>query len=87
MPLTKKDKLNIIEKYMLHEKDCGSTPVQIALLTARINYITEHLKTHRKDYHTHRGLLKLVGKRKRLLEYLRKKDYVLYTRIVKELGL
>jgi small subunit ribosomal protein S15 len=87
MALAKKDKVDIIEKYKLHEKDCGSAPVQIALLTARINYITEHLKTHKKDYHTHRGLLKLVGKRKRLLEYLRKKDYTLYTQIVKELGL
>ncbi len=85
--LTKEDKKKIIEKFKINEKDTGSAPVQIALLTKRIEYLTEHLKRHKKDVHTRYGLIKLVGKRKRLLNYLKRKDYELYLKIIKELGI
>lgn len=80
-------KQEIIEKYRRHEKDTGSPEIQIALLTNRINHLTEHFKVHTKDYHSRRGLLKLVGQRRRLLNYLLKKDTGRYESIIKELGI
>jgi small subunit ribosomal protein S15 len=77
----------IIEKYMRHEGDTGSPEVQIALLTDRINHLTEHFKMHTKDHHSRRGLLKLVGQRRRLLDYLKKKDLNKYRDMIKGLGL
>ena len=74
MTLLKEDKQNIIEKFKIHESDTGSAAVQIALLTTRINVLNEHLKTNNKDHHSRRGLVMLVGKRKRLLEYIKKND-------------
>jgi len=71
----------------LHEKDTGSPEVQIALLTERINHLTEHMKTHKKDFHTRQGLLKLVGQRRRLLDYLKDRDIVSYRQVISELGL
>lgn len=87
MPLTKEEKLEIIKKFGQNEKDTGRTEVQVALLTARINELTEHLRTHPKDHHSRRGLLKLVGQRRRLLNYLTKKDVNRYRALIKELGL
>ncbi len=80
-------KLKIIESYGLHEGDTGSPEVQIALLTERINYLTEHLKTHKKDFHSQRGLLKMVGRRRGLLNYLRNTAPDRYQEIVAKLGL
>jgi len=77
----------IIEKYMRHEGDTGSPEVQVALLTGRINHLTEHFKVHTKDHHSRRGLLKLVGQRRRLLDYLKKKDLNKYRDLIKGLGL
>ena len=77
----------VIEKYQLHPTDRGSTPVQIALLTARINHLTEHLREHKKDHHSRRGLLKMVGQRRRLLDYLRRKDLERYRTLIADLGL
>ena len=77
----------IIAGYQTHEGDTGSPEVQIALLSARILYLTEHFKTHKKDHHSRRGLLKLVGQRRRLLEYLRNKDVNRYRKIIERLGL
>jgi len=74
-------------KYRLHETDTGSTKVQVALLTARINSLTDHFRTHAKDHHGRRGLLKMVGQRRRLLEYLRRSDLTGYRQLVDELGL
>jgi len=85
--LTKEQKLEIIKKYGKDEKDTGSPEVQIALLTARINYLTEHFKEHKKDHHSRTGLLRMVGQRKRLLSYLKKKDYNRYIKIIQALGL
>lgn len=73
--------------YRLHESDTGSTKVQIAMLTARINSLTDHFRTHAKDHHGRRGLLKMVGQRRRLLDYLRRTDLAGYRRLVEELGL
>ena len=73
--------------YRLHESDTGSTKVQIALLTARINSLTDHFRTHAKDHHGRRGLLKMVGQRRRLLDYLRRTDLAGYRQLVDELGL
>ncbi|RKZ23215.1 30S ribosomal protein S15 [bacterium] len=87
MALTKEKKQEIIKKFQIHENDTGSPEVQIAILTERIKYLTEHLKTHKKDYHTRLGLTKLVSRRKKLLKYLMNKDYERYQRIIKELGL
>jgi small subunit ribosomal protein S15 len=81
------EKREIIEKYKTHEKDTGSPDVQIALLTGRINMLTEHFKVHAKDFHSRRGLLKLVGQRRRLLDYLKKKDLDRYRGLIKELGI
>ena len=77
----------IIEKYRLHEDDVGSAPVQVALLTARILELTDHFKTHKKDHHGRRGLLKLVGRRKRLLAYLKKEDIDRYQELIASLEL
>ena len=80
-------KSKIIEQYKTHEKDTGSSEVQIALLTERINHLTEHFKVHKKDFHSRRGLLKLVGQRRRLLNYLKNKDLEKYRGLIKSLGL
>ena len=85
--ISKELKSQIIEKYKRDEKDTGSPEVQIAILTERINELTEHLKVHKKDNHSRRGLLKMVGKRRNLLNYLAKKDINRYREIVKQLGL
>ena len=80
-------KSNIIEKFKQHEQDTGSPEVQIALLTERIRYLTEHFKVHKKDHHSRRGLLKLVGRRRRLLDYLKKKNVDRYRSLITELGI
>ncbi len=85
--ISKELKSQIIEKYKRDEKDTGSPEVQIAILTERINELTEHLKVHKKDNHSRRGLLKMVGKRRNLLNYLAKKDINRYREIVASLGL
>ncbi len=85
--LDQERKQEIIESYGLHEGDTGSPEVQIALLTERINYLTEHLKAHKKDYHSQRGLLKMVGQRRGLLNYLRNTAPARYQEIVAKLGL
>jgi len=77
----------IIEGYRLHESDTGSPEVQIALLSGRIEYLTEHFKTHKKDHHSRRGLLKLVSQRRRLLDYVKKKDVERYRSVIGRLGL
>ncbi len=81
------DKEAIIEKYQLHENDRGSVPVQVAILTARIDDLREHFQTHTQDHHSRRGLLTMVGKRRRLLDYLRKKDVEQYRELIADLGL
>ena len=80
-------KSEIIEKFRTHETDTGSSEVQIALLSDRITYLTEHFKVHKKDHHSRRGLLKLVGQRRRLLQHLKQKDIAKYREIIKELGI
>jgi small subunit ribosomal protein S15 len=80
-------KNEIIEKFKIHDSDTGSSEVQIALLTDRIQYLTEHFKTHKKDHHSRQGLLKLVGQRRSLLDYLKKKDIGKYRTLIQELGL
>jgi len=80
-------KNGIIEKFKTHESDTGSSEVQIALLTDRIQYLTEHFKVHKKDHHSRQGLLKLVGQRRSLLDYLKKKDVGKYRTMLKELDL
>ena len=87
MPLNKDKKQEIIEKFRVHEKDSGSPEVQIALLTERIRELTSHFQVHKKDFHSRRGLLKLVGQRRRLLDYLKSRKIDKYRKIVKELGL
>ena len=87
MALPKELKQKIIEDYRRHEKDTGSPEVQIALLTERINRLTEHLKTHKKDIHSRRGLIAMIHARRRHLEYLKEKDYEKYLETVKKLGL
>jgi small subunit ribosomal protein S15 len=85
--LTAEQKQDLIEKYRLHEADTGSPEVQIAILTERINYLTEHLKEHKKDHHSRRGLLKMVGQRRGLLNYLRDNDIERYRTILQKLNL
>ena len=80
-------KNDIIEKYRLHDSDTGSPEVQIALLCERITYLTDHFKEHKHDFHSRRGLLKLVGQRRRLLEYLKKKEFKRYKDVISSLGL
>ena len=80
-------KENVISEYRRHEHDSGSPEVQVALITKRIEYLTEHFKVHAKDHHSRRGLLMLVGQRRRLLEYLRRKDVARYRALIERLGL
>jgi small subunit ribosomal protein S15 len=80
-------KQTIIEEYRVHDTDTGSTDVQVALLTQRINELTEHFKTHTKDHHGRRGLLKLVGQRRRLLDYLKSRDAERYRKLIERLGI
>ena len=87
MSLSKEKKQQIIEQFRINENDTGSVQVQVALLTERIRYLTEHMKVHKKDYHSRRGLLVLVARRRRLLEYLKSKDYAEYKRLITALGL
>ena len=87
MPLDKEVKTKAIEDFHRHPTDTGSPEVQIAMLTDRINGLTEHLRTHAKDHYSRRGLLKLVGRRRRFLNYLQKKDVEGYRALIKELGL
>ncbi len=87
MALTKERKKDVIKTYKKHESDTGSPEVQIALLTERINTLTEHFKIHKKDYHSRRGLLKLVGQRRQLLDYLKGKEIERYRNIITKLGI
>lgn len=87
MVLDTQDKFKIIEDYKRHEGDTGSPEVQVALLTERITYLTEHFKTHKKDFHSRTGLLKLVGQRRKLLNYLKNKDIQRYRELIQRLGL
>jgi len=87
MPFVKEQKDTIIVDFRTHGTDTGSSEVQIALLSARINYLTEHFKTHKKDHHSRRGLLKLVGLRRRLLDYLRRQDHERYQSVIARLGI
>ena len=85
--LTTEAKLAVIKEYATHEGDTGSPEVQVAILTSRITYLTEHLKEHKKDHHSRRGLLKLVGQRRNMLDYLRRKDIERYRSLIERLGL
>jgi small subunit ribosomal protein S15 len=87
LALTTEDKKKLIEKFKLHDSDTGSPEVQVGLLTERISYLTEHLKVHKKDHHSRRGLLMLVGRRRRLLNYVKYKDINRYRAIIETLGL
>jgi small subunit ribosomal protein S15 len=84
---TKEQKTQIIEEFRLHDSDSGSPEVQVALLTRRIEELTEHFKTHKKDHHSRRGLLMLVGQRRRLLDYLKRKDIERYRTTIERLGI
>ena len=81
------EKSTALAKYKAHETDTGSTKVQVAILTERINYLTDHFRAHKKDHHGRRGLLKMVGKRRRLLDYLKRTDMSGYRQIIQDLGL
>lgn len=85
--LSNERKTELIRTYKTHDSDTGSPEVQVALLSERINYLTEHFKTHVKDHHSRRGLLKLVGQRRRLLDYLKRKDGDRYAELIKRLGI
>ncbi|HUG43355.1 MAG TPA: 30S ribosomal protein S15 [Acidobacteriota bacterium] len=87
MTITKERKNEIVNDFQLHQSDTGSPEVQIALLSARITELTEHFKTHKKDHHSRRGLLKLVGQRRRLLDYLKKRDFGRYKEVIERLGI
>ncbi|NIA18852.1 MAG: 30S ribosomal protein S15 [Xanthomonadaceae bacterium] len=87
MALETEKKKTVIEKFQIHDSDTGSPEVQVALLTERIIYLTEHFKIHKKDFHSRRGLLKLVGQRRRLLDYLKKKEFQRYKTVISTLGL
>ena len=87
MTMNTQQKTSIITDYKLHEKDTGSSEVQIALLTKRVTYLTEHFKSHEKVHHSRRGLLKLVSKRRKLLDHLRKEDISRYKSIISKLGI
>ncbi len=87
MPLAKERKTEVIQKFRKHETDTGSPEVQVAILTERIAYLTDHFKAHAKDHHSRRGLLKIVGQRRRLLDYLKEKDVDRYRTIIEHLGL
>jgi len=85
--LSPEKKESIIKEFRTHEQDTGSPEVQVAILTERINQLTEHLKIHKKDFHSRRGLLKMVGQRRALLNYLREKDFERYRTLIERLGL
>ena len=87
MSITRESKTELIQDYRTHDTDTGSPEVQIAILTTRITYLTEHFKIHAKDHHSRQGLLKMVGKRRRLLDYLKRKNNSRYQEIIKRLGL
>ena len=87
MALNKDKKTEIIDSYKTHEGDTGSPEVQVALLSERINYLTEHFKVHAKDHHSRRGLLQLVGQRRRLLDYVKRKDAERYADLIRRLGI
>lgn len=87
MTMTREQKTEIIDQFRAHETDTGSTEVQVALLTKRINHLTEHLKVHKKDHHSRRGLMKMVGQRRRLLDYLKQVDINRYRSILEKLSL
>lgn len=87
MALLKDRKSEIIDSYRTHDGDTGSPEVQVALLSERISYLTEHFKVHVKDHHSRRGLLKMVGQRRRLLDYLKSKDSERYTELIRRLGI
>ena len=87
MSLATQRKKDVVVKFAKHPSDTGSAEVQIALLTERITYLTEHFKTHKKDHHSRRGLLKLVGQRRRLLDYLKDKDTNRYKKLIENLGI
>jgi len=87
MALTAENRDDVIKKYQLHESDRGSTKVQVALLTARINDLTGHFRAHKKDHHSRRGLLKMVGQRRSLLDYLKRNDLEGYRALIADLGL
>lgn len=87
MAISKERKAEIIDEFKTHENDTGSPEVQIAVLTEEITNLNEHLKTHKRDHHSRRGLLKMVGKRRNLLNYLRKKDVTRYREVIQKLGL
>jgi len=87
LALTKDRKTELIGSYRTHESDTGSPEVQVAILSERINYLTEHFKSHAKDHHSRRGLLKLVGQRRRLLDYVKQKDAERYADLIRKLGI
>ncbi|OEG00447.1 30S ribosomal protein S15 [Vulcanibacillus modesticaldus] len=87
MALTQERKQQIIDEFKVHENDTGSPEVQIAILTEKINYLNEHLRVHKKDHHSRRGLLKMVGQRRNLLSYLKAKDIQRYRELINKLGL
>ena len=87
MTLQREQKTGLISNYRTHERDTGSPEVQVALLSERISYLTEHFKVHAKDHHSRRGLLKLVGQRRRLLDYLKRKDSERYAELIQRLGI
>jgi small subunit ribosomal protein S15 len=87
LTLSKEEKSKIIEDYKINPSDSGSPEVQIALMTNRLNYLTEHFSTHKKDHHSRTGLMRMVGRRKRLLEYLKKQDVKRYEKLIKRLKL
>ena len=87
MPLAKERKTEVIKEYRTHDSDTGSAEVQVAILSERITYLTDHFKSHKKDHHSRRGLLKIVGQRRRLLDYLKEKDINRYRKIIERLGL
>jgi len=87
LTLVKEEKKKVIDKFKTHENDTGSSEVQVAILTKKINRLNEHLKVNKKDHHSRRGLVIMVGKRKRLLSYLKNKDINRYKKVIKELGL
>ena len=87
MSQAKLEKTEVIEGYRLHEKDTGSPEVQVALLTSRIKELTEHFKAHAKDHHSRRGLLRLVGRRRRLLDYVKQQDFDRYRTLIERLGI
>ena len=87
MALTKDRKTEVIGSYRTHDGDTGSPEVQVALLSERINYLTDHFKSHAKDHHSRRGLLKIVGQRRRLLDYLKQRDFQRYKGVIERLGI